>query len=109
MDRSVLLAMADKAINGDRARDYGDAYENFSRIAAGWSVILESAAEDVSDLRPERVALMMCWLKMCRLMNGLSHEDSWVDLAGYAALGGELADRSLKEDEAAVLLEEIER
>jgi hypothetical protein len=52
---------------------------------------------------------MMCWLKMCRLMNGLSHEDSWVDLAGYAALGGELADRSLKEDEAAVLLEEIER
>jgi hypothetical protein len=109
MDRSVLLAMADKAINGDRARDYGDAYENFSRIAAGWGVILESAAEDVSDLRPERVALMMCWLKMCRLMNGLSHEDSWVDLAGYAALGGELAERGLKEDEAAVLLEEIER
>ena len=107
MDRSVLLAMADKAINGDRARDYGDAYENFSRIAAGWSVILESAAEDVSDLRPERVALMMCWLKMCRLLNGLAHQDSWVDLIGYAALGGELAERSLKEDEAEALLEEF--
>jgi len=108
MKREELLAIAEKAINGDRARDYGDAYENFSRIAAGWGVILGSAAGNVSGLRPESVALMMCWLKMCRLMNGITHQDSWVDLIGYAALGGELAERSLKEDEAEALLEESE-
>jgi len=109
MHRSVLLSLAANAINGDRAKDYGDAHENFSRIAAGWSVILESAPEDISDLRPGRVALMMCWLKMCRLMNRLGHQDSWVDLAGYAALGGEIADRDLAADEAEALLEEIEQ
>jgi len=109
MDRSVLLAMADKAINGERQRDYGDPLENFSRIAAGWSIILENAEEDISELRPERVALMMCWHKMCRLMNGIAHQDSWVDLIGYAALGGELAERSLDADEAEALLEEIEQ
>ena len=36
---------------------------------------------------------MMDWLKSCRLLGELNHEDSWVDKLGYTALGGEIADK----------------
>ena len=35
---------------------------------------------------------MMAWVKISRLCNTLDHEDSWVDLASYAALGGEMSE-----------------
>ena len=33
--------------------------------------------------------MMMALMKIARLQNMPSHLDSWVDLAGYAACGGE--------------------
>jgi len=33
---------------------------------------------------------MMDWLKTTRLLNDTSHQDSWVDKAGYSALGAEI-------------------
>ena len=36
---------------------------------------------------------MMDWVKTARLLNDLSHEDSWVDKAGYSALGAECGYR----------------
>jgi hypothetical protein len=39
------------------------------------------------------VALMMDWLKTSRLLGTLDHADSWVDKAGYTALGGEFSER----------------
>ena len=35
MKRDEVLDSAKELINGQRAKDYGDAYENFSRIADG--------------------------------------------------------------------------
>jgi hypothetical protein len=35
------------------------------------------------------VPLMMAALKMARLSHALDSEDGWVDLAGYAGLGGD--------------------
>ena len=69
MRREEILSTAAELINGDRDRDYGDAHKNFQDVARLWSVILEM-------------------LKAARLMK-TDHEDSWVDLCGYAALGGE--------------------
>ena len=71
--------------DGDRERDYGTPAENFGRIAAGWSVILDQ------DVSAEQVALCMAWLKIARLVNG-PHEDSYVDAAAYMALAGELSE-----------------
>jgi hypothetical protein len=37
----------------------------------------------------------MADVKLARLANDDKHEDSWVDLAGYAACGGEVATKQL--------------
>ena len=83
--RTEVLEMAAELINGDRELDYGTPEENFGRIAAGWSVILEK------DVSAEQVALCMAWLKIARLVNG-PHGDSYVDAAAYMALAGELSE-----------------
>ena len=38
MKRDEILKEAENLINGDRAKDYGDAEDNFERIATGWNV-----------------------------------------------------------------------
>lgn len=83
--RSVILRTAGNLINGQRAKDYGDAGENFQRIADLWSPVLGKT------ITPEQVALCMAQVKIARLITSPAHEDSWIDLSGYAALGGEIA------------------
>lgn len=94
MKRGKILRQANDLINGDRAKDYGDAYDNHCRIADGWNVITRDALRTHGCLTPAHVALMMDWLKTCRLLNTVSHEDSWIDKAGYTALGAEFALRA---------------
>lgn len=86
MKREDVLQQAATLINGDRAKDYGDASENFSRIGKIWGAILGT-----EDVPPETVAVMLVGLKVSRLATSRKHADSWVDIAGYAGLGGEIA------------------
>ena len=80
----ILETAAELISGGERERNYGTPADNFGRIAAGWSVILEK------DVSAEQVALCMAWLKIARLVNG-PHEDSYIDAAAYMALAGELS------------------
>ena len=98
MKREEILKQAENLINGDRAKDYGDAFDNFERIATGWNVIIKEALMTNGYLTEQHVALMMDWLKTARLLNDLSKADSWIDKCGYSALGGEFIER--KKDEA---------
>lgn len=98
MNRGQVLAKAEKLINGQRATDYGDACQNHERIADGWNVIMQEAMANSGRLTPAHVALMMDWLKTCRLLTTINHEDSWVDKAGYTALGAEFALRTSRTD-----------
>ena len=91
MNRVDVLNQAEQLINGPRAKDYGDARENFGRVAQVWSALLDQ------DIKPEQVALCMTALKMCRLANTLDHADSWIDAAGYIALGAEIATKDKTE------------
>ena len=91
MDRSDLLKKAEELINGDRASDYGSAQANFCRIKQGWNIIIQAALKTHGEINEGHVALMMSWVKIARLSQSIDHEDSWADLAGYAALGSELA------------------
>ena len=84
MNRDETLTTAAALINGDRAKDYGDASVNFQRIADLWFPI-------VGYVTPAKVALMLAQLKVARLIQSPTHEDSWVDACGYLALGAELA------------------
>lgn len=75
-----------------RGKDYGTMRENHKRIAAIWAVVLER------PVTPEQVALCMAGVKMARLVQSPDHEDSWLDLAGYAAVGAEIADDGQSEE-----------
>lgn len=96
INRTDLLVKANQLIKGDRAKDYGDAYENHDRIADGWNVIVKSALDTHGRITPSHVALMMDWVKTARLLNTINHEDSWADKAGYTALGAEFSAKDLK-------------
>tara|TARA_R100001509_G_scaffold49080_1_gene26687 strand:- start:36 stop:452 length:417 start_codon:yes stop_codon:yes gene_type:complete len=82
-DRKYFLNEAEKLINGPRAKEYGDASLNHQRIADMWSVIFGI------KVTVSMVYLAMIALKMSRIMNTPDHEDSWVDICGYGALGAE--------------------
>ena len=81
--RSEIIMKAEDLINGDRHSTYGDARESFASIAKLWSVYLGV------DVTAEQVAAMMVLMKVSRQRNS-KHVDNWVDIIGYAALGGEI-------------------
>lgn len=86
-DRKAILKTAGDLIDGDRARDYGDALDMHRRIAAGWSEILGTQVD------PHEVALCMAWLKISRIVESPGHSDSYVDGVAYLALAGEIRER----------------
>lgn len=88
MNRVEILNAAGEAIGGPRQRDYGDVRMGFERIAELWG------AATGAIFTAEQVALMMVLVKVARLTNSPDHLDSWMDIAGYAALGGEVGTGS---------------
>lgn len=91
MKRDEVLDTAKGLINGDRAKDYGDAAENFARIADLVTPILAAKLKDGEKVDAHEVALILLQLKVARLITSPGHEDSWVDAAGYVSLGAEVA------------------
>lgn len=85
MGRTEILHQADTLINGPRADAYGPPQKNFGNIARLWEPIFGVG------ITPAQVALALSQLKVARLIQSPDHEDSWIDAAGYIALGGELA------------------
>jgi hypothetical protein len=96
MNRDEVLLKAGDYINGQRATDYGDAYDNFTRIADGWNLIVKEAHVSTGYLTPQHVALMMDWVKTARLLHNTDHDDSWIDKCGYSALGAEFHEHEKK-------------
>lgn len=88
MTRKEILEAADKCVNGDRENQYGSPENNFKLIAMLWNDYLGDILDGV--IGPKDVAMMMALLKIARIRSGRGSDDSFVDLAGYAACGGEL-------------------
>lgn len=93
MTREEILDTAKKCVCGDREQDYGSPERNFETIAAFWETYLRANCVELGadvTILPTDVAAMMGLLKIARIASGNGKMDSWVDLAGYAACGGEL-------------------
>lgn len=75
-----ILDKAKTIIYGDREKTYGNPGANCERIAKIWEVIFGHSVTS------EQVCLAMCAVKLARLVNQINHEDSLIDLCGYAAL-----------------------
>jgi hypothetical protein len=85
MTRAETLDRAKQCVCGQRENEYGSPEDNFRSIAVLWS------AYKNTDFTPTDVAMMMALLKIARIKTGTATEDSFVDLAGYAACGAEIA------------------
>lgn len=84
MTRDDILRRAAECVSGQREQDYGKPEDNFATIAELWTAYAGYPFEAVD------VAMMMALLKIARISGGHGSEDSFVDLAGYAACGGEI-------------------
>jgi len=103
--RKRCLETALKYTSQDRNAAHGDPEDNFAAIAAFWNAHLrtrypwivsnDGGSKDLLDATD--VALMMAGMKAARLAFNPTHEDSWVDLAGYAACGMDVALRHVEE------------
>ena len=90
--RKRVLREAEKCVCGQREHEYGVPEDSFEMIGKLWTVYLDYATKiDAHD-----VAAMMALLKIARIAKSPDHMDSWCDLAGYAACGGEIAGKEME-------------
>lgn len=105
MNRQETLSKALDAVNR-RPKAYGPPEQNFDRIAQRWNVHLWNRfgialGEEGEGFDATDVAIMCADIKLARLEETPDHEDSWIDLAGYAACGAEVSTRQTIEAEVA--------
>lgn len=91
MNRPEILDAAKKCVTGQREQDYGSPERSFDAIADLWNAYLGKKTVDAVD-----VSMMLALLKIARIKTGVGTADSFVDLAGYAACGGEIATQEQK-------------
>lgn len=85
MNRADILATATEYVTRDRAATHGDAEDNFRAIADLWAAYLGV------PITSTQVSILMVLFKVGRLQANPAHADNWIDIAGYAACGGEIA------------------
>lgn len=97
MIREQLLNKAKEITVGKRDQDYGSPGANFLMASRMLSAYLGW------DIKPEQIAVILMIIKICRIKASPSKPDNWLDIAGYAACGAEVArvrfeDLDVKED-----------
>ena len=93
-----ILASADKIINGERQDQYGKAEDSFAAIGVVWTTLLRNKLKDGECIDARTTALLLAGMKAVRESNA-PKLDNWVDLAGYAGLGGKICLQEMSEDE----------
>jgi len=83
--RNEVLDQASACVLRDRNVQHGAPEDTFERIAGLWSVYLGV------KVKPHDAAAMLALLKIARIRSNPGNDDNWIDLAGYAACGGEVS------------------
>ena len=92
--RLDILDRAAMCVCGEREEDYGSPEDSFGLIAEFWTSYLKRKCVGVGAdvcVGAADVAMLMALLKIARVAGGRGTADCFVDLAGYAACGGEVA------------------
>jgi|TARA_B100001093_G_scaffold371855_1_gene356812 hypothetical protein len=85
MNSREYLDTAAKIVTGQRQHDYGDKYQNHKNIAKLWSSYLDY------EISAHDVAICMLLVKIARIKHRPT-KDCYIDMAGYAAIAGEIQD-----------------
>ena len=80
-----VLDIANEIIHGERAQSYGSAEDSFARIAEFWTTHLSNKLPEGTVVDAYDVAIMMTLMKCARAQTDIK-QDTFVDIAGYAAL-----------------------
>lgn len=103
--REAVLREAIELICKEREEDYGSPDDSFATIAKLWSTYLEAKCKMKSAegghegrilfyfLTPKDVAILNILQKVSRLVTSPDKRDGWIDIAGYAGLGGGMSGR----------------
>ena len=84
MNTSEILKKSQNLVDGDRHTDYGDKTENHKNIAKLRAAYLDT------KINAHDVAIMMALLKMARTKLGAVSKDTYIDMAAYGAIAGEI-------------------
>ncbi len=88
-----IAAKAAGLVGGERDRQHGAKHDNFSRIATVWNAWLSIRRDPASPLDAHDIGVMMALMKAARTQSGALNLDDYVDMAGYAACAGEVAQQ----------------
>lgn len=88
MNRKETLDRAAECVLKDRQNPHGPPEDSFALVAKFWSTYLGVEIKDY------QVPVLLGLLKIARLKFSPDNEDNWVDMAGYAACGAELATKT---------------
>lgn len=86
-----IAAKAAELVGGQRDRQHGQKRDNFTRIAAVWNAWLAIRRDPAAPLDAHDVGMMMAFMKGARTQSGAVNTDDYIDMAGYAACAGEVA------------------
>lgn len=92
MQASEMLLQVAQLVGADRAAQHGDKRQNHENIAALWNAYLAIRREPGAPLTAADVAHMMVLLKVARTQLGAHNPDDHCDMAGYAAIAGEVSN-----------------
>ena len=93
MTKEEILAKASDLVSNDRNKSHGDAFNNHAEIAEFWNIFLDKKLRPMANITADDVAIMMILLKISRHTQGEKiNMDNFVDMAGYAAIAGEISD-----------------
>ena len=84
MKSNQFLNRASILVQGQKEKDYGDKFNNHKNIAKLWSAYLDV------NINPHNVAVMMVLLKIARTKVGKVNKDTYIDMAAYGAIAGEI-------------------
>ena len=98
-ERVQILTEASGLITGQRQQDYGTPEVNFQRMADYANIHFAYNLANNIPITPRQTAEYMILLKMARTINSPTR-DSYVDIAGYAGISGELANIETAKKEA---------
>lgn len=93
--RAWVLAEATRLITQERNNQYGPPTQDFDRWAGAASA-MGYQGPNGRPLRAHDLAILMSLLKISRLMWTPEKADSWIDLAGYAGCGYEVATTAVE-------------
>jgi len=95
-NRRGLLDTVASFVCVDRNNSYGEPEDSFACIAELINAYLKPKYKDI-NLSASDVAVLLTLLKVGRLAYNNKHMDSWLDTAGYAVCGADIASKTRKE------------